>query len=171
MLQKLSVYRALPRASCQAAARRSLSTLPPHAISDHLIDRSRSMLNVGRSTDKASIRAAYLREAKKFHPDLRGGDPEKFKEIQHAYEVLRACDPAALKHRNNANNLAARYGQRHYQQSPLSRIDDFKKAWHATDGGRRWSWHHRTYVFYFSFLLGSFSMQHPLVWAIVSAPF
>ena len=44
-------------------------------------------LGVERGGNAADIRRAHLRAAKEHHPD-RGGDPEKFKKIQQAYEVL-----------------------------------------------------------------------------------
>lgn len=54
-------------------------------------------LNVPRSAGKATIRAHYLREAKKHHPDMHPDDPDSattnMQEIQHAYAVLK--DPEA----------------------------------------------------------------------------
>jgi DnaJ family protein A protein 2 len=44
-------------------------------------------LGVNRGASPDEIRKAYKREALKSHPD-KGGDAEKFKEIQRAYEIL-----------------------------------------------------------------------------------
>jgi DnaJ-class molecular chaperone len=44
-------------------------------------------LEVDRGADKDAIRRAYMKLSKQHHPD-RGGDAEKFKEIQKAYETL-----------------------------------------------------------------------------------
>ncbi|EEC48676.1 predicted protein, partial [Phaeodactylum tricornutum CCAP 1055/1] len=49
------------------------------------------MLGVTRLADKASIKKAYFKLAKKYHPDTNKGDEkasEKFKEVTEAYEVL-----------------------------------------------------------------------------------
>jgi DnaJ-class molecular chaperone len=45
------------------------------------------VLGVDRKADTDEIRAAYKRLAKEHHPD-RGGNAEKFKEIQEAHEIL-----------------------------------------------------------------------------------
>jgi curved DNA-binding protein CbpA len=50
------------------------------------------VLGISRDTSQASVRAAYLRLAQEYHPDLNGNDSlarEEFKQIQRAYEVLR----------------------------------------------------------------------------------
>ena len=44
-------------------------------------------LGLSRGADAAEIKKAYRKASLQHHPD-KGGDPEKFKEIQHAYEVL-----------------------------------------------------------------------------------
>ncbi|KAG9133383.1 hypothetical protein Leryth_021694 [Lithospermum erythrorhizon] len=45
------------------------------------------VLGVQKSSSQEDIKKAYRKAAIKNHPD-KGGDPEKFKEISHAYEVL-----------------------------------------------------------------------------------
>lgn len=49
------------------------------------------ILGLGKNADQKSIKKAWRRLCKTHHPD-RGGDPEKFKECEQAYEVL--SDPA-----------------------------------------------------------------------------
>merc|ERR1719188_1983817 len=45
------------------------------------------LLEVDKNSSEADIKKAYRKLAVKHHPD-KGGDPEKFKEITRAYEVL-----------------------------------------------------------------------------------
>src|SRR4051794_9494702 len=49
------------------------------------------VLGVGKEASQEEIRRAYRRLARKYHPDANREDPkaeERFKEVQHAYEVL-----------------------------------------------------------------------------------
>src|SRR5215211_6978349 len=49
------------------------------------------VLEVSKEASQDEIRRSYRRLARKFHPDANPGDrkaEERFKEIQHAYEVL-----------------------------------------------------------------------------------
>jgi molecular chaperone DnaJ len=52
------------------------------------------VLGVPRTASQDEIKKAFRQLAKKYHPD-KGGDPEKFKEIAEAYEVLSDPDKRA----------------------------------------------------------------------------
>jgi molecular chaperone DnaJ len=52
------------------------------------------ILGISRNASQEEIKRAYYRLAHKYHPD-KGGDPEKFKEINEAYRVL--SDPEKRK--------------------------------------------------------------------------
>ena len=46
------------------------------------------VLGISKSASEDEIKKAFRRAAVKYHPDKEGGDEEKFKEVNEAYEVL-----------------------------------------------------------------------------------
>lgn len=68
------------------------------------------VLGIDRNADAATIKKAYRKLAKKYHPDTNGGDPQaklKFEEVSEAYSVL--SDPEKKK-------LYDTYGQAAFDQ-------------------------------------------------------
>ena len=73
-----------------------------------------SVLGLNRQADTQEIRTAYKQLAKEHHPD-KGGDPEKFKELSEAHEVL--SDESRRRHYDMTGSISE---QEHaQQQSPF----------------------------------------------------
>ncbi len=47
------------------------------------------VLGIGKSASDDEIKKAFRRQAVQYHPDKEGGNEEKFKEVNEAYEVLK----------------------------------------------------------------------------------
>jgi len=62
------------------------------------------MLDVDKNANDSEIKKAYRKLAVKHHPD-KGGDPEKFKEITRAYEVLSDSEKRAKYDNNGEEGL------------------------------------------------------------------
>merc|ERR1719420_1197466 len=62
------------------------------------------LLEVDKGASEPEIKKAYRKLAVKHHPD-KGGDPEKFKEITRAYEVLSDSDKRAKYDRGGEDAL------------------------------------------------------------------
>lgn len=58
-----------------------------------------NVLGVSRDSDEDTIKKSYRKLAMKHHPD-KGGDPEKFKEIQNAYDRITKGEPEQEQHGN-----------------------------------------------------------------------
>src|SRR5579864_4695727 len=50
------------------------------------------ILGVGKSASADEVKKAFRHKAVELHPDKQGGDEEKFKELNEAYEVLKDTD-------------------------------------------------------------------------------
>src|SRR5215510_15600646 len=71
-----------------------------------------AILGVDRSADDKTIKSAYRRLARKYHPDVAKGKDaggEKFKEISEAYEVL--SDPEKRRRYDSLGPDWQRYAQ------------------------------------------------------------
>jgi molecular chaperone DnaJ len=69
-----------------------------------------AILGVPRTATQEEIKKAYRKLAHQYHPDKKGGDEAKFKEVNEAYQVL--SDP---KKRANYDNFGFAYNESTFQ--------------------------------------------------------
>src|SRR5678815_1313669 len=67
------------------------------------------ILGVDRKADDKTIKSAYRKLARKYHPDVAKGKDDKFKEITEAYEVL--SDPEKRRRYDTLGPDWQRYAQ------------------------------------------------------------
>ena len=63
------------------------------------------VLGVGKTASADEVKKAFRRKAVELHPDKQGGDEEKFKELNEAYEVLK--DEASASATTSSVTLAS----------------------------------------------------------------
>ena len=70
------------------------------------VDNSKyyNLLGVDKNASEKEITKAYRKKALKEHPD-KGGDPEKFKELTAAYEVLSDKDKREIYDRHGEEGI------------------------------------------------------------------
>lgn len=95
-------------------------------------------LGVQPNANLESIKTAYRKLSKKFHPDVNNGDKffeEKFKEIQEAYEILGDTSKRKqydykrtnFKNPNNSNNYEYEDNLRRKEEELRKQKEEFKK--------------------------------------------
>src|SRR5919108_6227663 len=87
------------------------------------------ILGVDRKADDATIKSAYRKLARKYHPDVNKGKDDRFKEIAEAYEVL--SDP---EKRRRYDSLGPDW-QRYAQTGPGGAGPGGFRVEHFEDGG------------------------------------
>ena len=89
------------------------------------------VLGVAKNADEKTIKKAYRKLAKKYHPDTNAGNPDaekKFKEVTEAYSVL--SDPEKKK-------MYDQFGHAAFDQSAGGSYQWIRK-WFP--GIQKWSW-------------------------------
>jgi molecular chaperone DnaJ len=88
-----------------------------------------TILNVPRTASEDEIKKAYRKMAHQYHPDKQGGNEEKFKEVNEAYQVL--SDP---KKRSSYDNFGSAYNDGAFQGQEYA---DFSDIFGGFRGGGR----------------------------------
>lgn len=85
------------------------------------------ILGIDRTASAAEIKSAYRKLAKKYHPDL-GGNPEKFKEINEAHDIL--SDPVKKAQFDMGGNMHNHYSEYGYTHRHYTNFED---VFHSSD--------------------------------------
>lgn len=86
------------------------------------------VLGLDKSADAATIKKAYRKLAKKYHPDTNAGNPqaeEKFKEVTEAYNVLSDEEKKKLYDRFGHAAFEEGAGDGHFQGDPQGSYQEF----------------------------------------------
>lgn len=105
------------------------------------------VLGVSKEASTDEIKKAYKKLAMKHHPD-RGGDPEKFKEISNAYEIL--SDPDKRRHFDQFGNTDGLHGGPPFPGNYSDAFDIFSQMFRGHGGHqgplRRGDHHHEILI-------------------------
>jgi len=83
-----------------------------------------SLLGVSKSASQDEIKRAFRKAAHKHHPDKDGGDSEKFKKINEAYQVLNDPQKRAAYDRFGSAGVRGTAGQGGYSRNGTGGFED-----------------------------------------------
>ena len=89
--------------------------LPHNALLTNAVSNYYDILGVAKTATPEELKAAFRKLAKTHHPDV-GGDPEKFKEINEAYDCL--SDPQSRAAYDRGGQRAANHQNFHHDPDP-----------------------------------------------------
>lgn len=101
------------------------------------VKRAREVLGVGALTGPAELRRAFREAAKRAHPDRKGGDAERFRQVVEAYHILQlAPAPGDRILQPPATVARAPAGSAILSVPPLAAMNGGKVEHHMPDGRR-----------------------------------
>lgn len=88
-----------------------------------------TILNIPRNASQDDIKKAYRKMAHQYHPDKQGGNEDKFKEVNEAYQIL--SDP---KKRSSYDHFGSAYNDGGYQGQEYADFSDLFGAFRNQRG-------------------------------------
>jgi len=101
-----------------------------------------AVLSVDKRVDKAGIKKAYFKLAKKYHPDVKSDDPaaaDKFKEATEAYEVLSDNKQREIYDSYGHAGIDANFGESPGGGNPFDGFEGFSGFSGGNDGSFHFS--------------------------------
>jgi len=122
-----------------------------------------NILGVNKNASKDEIKKAFYKLAHKYHPDKKGGDAIKFKEVNEAYQVLSDDAKRAKYDQYGAGfeNMQGRQGA--YQQGGFGGFEGFDFSGFGNNGGVEFDFGNLNDIFsdFFTGGMGGFRTRTP----------
>ncbi len=95
-----------------------------------------NLLGVNKNASKEEIKKAFHKMAHKYHPDKKGGDEAKFKELNEAYQVLSDDSKRSKYDQFGPGFNNAHQGHTGHQQGGFSGFEGFDFSGFSSGGGQ-----------------------------------
>lgn len=82
------------------------------------IQESAKLLNLSPGFTSEDLKKAYLSKVKQHHPDMKGGDPQEFRKISEAYNILKTSSNKLPESPEIPYDWASQSSQFQYQNAP-----------------------------------------------------